>query len=91
MADNLAIFLIMAVAILSAVVLIVSTSWLRNRSRLEAAAAGEVGATERVALLSNENEELRGQVGQLRDRLEVLERIATDPAERTARSIEQLR
>jgi hypothetical protein len=41
--------------------------------------------------LSSENEKLRGQVGRLEERLAVLERIATDPAERTAREIENLR
>jgi cell division protein FtsB len=90
MDDNLANFLILAVAILSTVALVVSTSWLRNRLRL-AEAAGRAGAPERVEQLSAENETLRGQVSQMKERLEVLERIATDPAERTAREIEQLR
>lgn len=38
-----------------------------------------------------ENRDLKGQVGRLEQRLAVLERIATDPAERTAREIESLR
>jgi hypothetical protein len=38
-----------------------------------------------------ENQDLKGQVGRLEQRLAVLERIATDPAERTAREIESLR
>jgi cell division protein FtsB len=41
--------------------------------------------------LARENEGLRGTVGKLEERIAVLERIATDPAERTAREIEQLR
>ena len=41
--------------------------------------------------LADENERLRTQVGRLEERLAVLERIATDPAERTAREIEKLR
>ena len=45
----------------------------------------------RVERLEDENGRLRGEVGQLKERLAVLERIATDPAERTAREIEQLR
>ena len=45
----------------------------------------------KVALLTNENERLTGQVSRLEDRIAVLERIATDPAERTAREIEALR
>ena len=48
-------------------------------------------ATHQVHLLSTENEKLRGQVSRLEERLAVLERIATDPAERTAREIEKLR
>lgn len=49
-------------------------------------------ASERkVELLSNENERLTGQVSRLEERIAVLERIATDPAERTAREIEALR
>lgn len=48
-------------------------------------------AARKIELLSNENDRLKGQVGRLEERLAVLERIATDPAERTAREIEQLR
>jgi hypothetical protein len=44
-----------------------------------------------VELLSSENAGLKGQVSRLEERIAVLERIATDPAERTAREIEQLR
>ena len=52
---------------------------------------GEVDNERRVELLTNENERLNGQVGRLEERIAVLERIATDPAERTAREIEALR
>jgi len=45
----------------------------------------------KVMLLTNENERLTGQVSRLEERIAVLERIATDPAERTAREIEALR
>jgi hypothetical protein len=44
-----------------------------------------------TALLSAENERLTGRIGRLEERIAVLERIATDPAERTAREIEALR
>ena len=50
-----------------------------------------VEATRKVALLTGENERLHGQVGRLEERIAVLERIATDPAERTAREIDALR
>lgn len=48
-------------------------------------------ATRKIELLSSENERLTGQIGRLEERLRVLERIATDPAERTAREIDALR
>ncbi|HET9810314.1 MAG TPA: hypothetical protein VFP53_01295 [Sphingomicrobium sp.] len=48
-------------------------------------------STRKVALLTQENERLIGQVTRLEERIATLERIATDPAERTAREIEQLR
>ena len=52
---------------------------------------GDAEAAGRVERLEDENGRLRGELGQLKERLAVLERIATDPAERTAREIEQLR
>jgi len=48
-------------------------------------------AERHIELLSKENEGLKGKVERLEDRISVLERIATDPAERTAREIEKLR
>ena len=50
-----------------------------------------VGDAEENARLAHENESLRLTTRRLEERLAVLERIATDPAERTAREIEQLR
>ena len=38
-----------------------------------------------------ENDELKRSVAELTERLTVLERIATDPAERVSREIEELR
>jgi cell division protein FtsB len=49
------------------------------------------GANRKIELLSSENERLKSQLDRLEERLSVLERIATDPAERTARQIEELR
>ena len=45
----------------------------------------------KISLLSTENERLTGQISRLEERIAVLERIVTDPAERTARDIEALR
>ncbi len=51
----------------------------------------QIDAERKIELLTSENEKLTGQVGRLEERLRVLERIATDPAERTAREIDALR
>ncbi|GAA0482981.1 hypothetical protein GCM10009096_26690 [Parasphingorhabdus litoris] len=52
---------------------------------------GDPNAERKIELLSNENEELVGKIDRLQERLAVLERIATDPAKRTADEIEALR
>ena len=44
-----------------------------------------------LQLLTSENAGLKNHVTKLENRIAVLERIVTDPAERTAREIEQLR
>ncbi|MDP5278015.1 hypothetical protein Q9Q95_03695 [Sphingomonas sp. DG1-23] len=54
-------------------------------------AKGDPEADRKIELLSTENERLTGQISRLEDRIAVLERIATDPAERTAREIDSLR
>jgi hypothetical protein len=77
----------------------VATSWIRARHGYpienEWSGVSHKGespeATRRIELLTNENEELKGKMSRLEERLAVLERIATDPAERTAREIERLR
>lgn len=77
----------------------VLTSWIRARHGYPienewsgVAHKGESpDAARKIELLTSENERLTGQIGRLEERLAVLERIATDPAERTAREIEQLR
>ena len=67
----------------------------RNRARGELTEAfvpgQQIDATRKIELLTNENEKLTGQIGRLEERIRVLERIATDPAERTAREIDALR
>ena len=62
-----------------------------RRSRRRSIGATDLAAERQVLLLSTENEKLTGKIGRLEERLAVLERIATDPAERTAREIEALR
>lgn len=51
----------------------------------------DLAASRQIEVLANENAGLKGKIGRLEERLAVLERIATDPAERTAREIENLR
>jgi hypothetical protein len=48
-------------------------------------------AERKVALLSNENEQLTGKLSRLEERVAVLERIATDKGVRLAEEIENLR
>lgn len=51
----------------------------------------ELETTRQIELLSSGNSELQGKIVRLEERIAVLERIATDPAERTAREIDALR
>ncbi|KTT69270.1 hypothetical protein NS334_14970 [Sphingomonas endophytica] len=63
----------------------ISDDWGRNIDR------SNPEAERHLRLLTSENERLAGQVGRLEERIAVLERIATDPATRTAREIDALR
>lgn len=45
---------------------------------------------ERIKLLSSENAQLRAEMGSLKDRLETVERIATETPSRLAREIDAL-
>ena len=85
-----------------AIIVISTAGWLINnwiRARHGYAPSDDWGRTlkrepdaeRQVELLNSENERLTGQVSRLEERIAVLERIATDPAERTAREIEALR
>jgi hypothetical protein len=47
-------------------------------------------AMERIKLLTNENAQLRAEVGSMKDRLETDERIVTDQPLRLAQEIDQL-
>ena len=78
----------------------VANNWLRLRhgyepegwrSKRQRRTDGALEADRQVSLLTGENEQLHGKVSRLEERIAVLERIATDPAERTARAIDALR
>ncbi len=45
---------------------------------------------ERIKLLTNENAQLRAEMGSIKDRLETVERIVTDQPLRLAKEIDQL-
>jgi len=47
-------------------------------------------ALERIKLLTNENAQLRAELGSVKDRLETIERIVTDQPLRLAKEIDQL-
>jgi hypothetical protein len=49
------------------------------------------GEDDRTKALVTENEQLKSKVGQLEERLKVLERIATDPSRQLADEIDRLR
>ena len=83
---NIAVFIpIIAICCSAAIIL----AWMSYRhERLKWEALGKDGDQRG---LEAENERLRATIERLEDRMAVLERIATDPAERTAREIEELR
>ena len=88
MNDTVAIFVVLMTAMVLLAALLFG--WMRSRGQIKAATSG-LEASRQVELLSNENAGLKGQVSRLEERIAVLERIATDPADRTAREIDQLR
>ena len=83
------VFLIPVAGIIGGTVMFVAAlNFVRERLAHKAGLAGNPRENEKLA---SEDAALRGTVGRLEERIAVLERIATDPAERTAREIEQLR
>jgi hypothetical protein len=84
--------LIPVVAILaSACVVIALLHFSHERAKLKQRISGSSEEARENAQLAGENDRLKLTVERLEDRIAVLERIATDPAERTAREIERLR
>lgn len=47
-------------------------------------------SAERIKLLTNENAQLRAEIGSVKDRLETVERIVTDQPSKLAREIDSL-
>lgn len=69
----------------------VVTTLLKVQTRFHGPEDEERLATKEAEAIRAENEELKQRVAELTERLVVLERIATDPAERVSREIEKLR
>lgn len=75
----------------------VITTWIRARHGYpidewsDGSASGEIETRRAAELMARENEQLKGQIGRLEERIATLERIATDPAERISREIDGLR
>ncbi|MDQ2892596.1 MAG: hypothetical protein M3R64_05835 [Pseudomonadota bacterium] len=77
----------------------VLTTWLRMRHGYPLDGAwgqsvypkNDAETTERVKLLSQENAQLRAELGSIKDRLGNVERIVTDGSHELTREIEQLR
>jgi hypothetical protein len=88
MNEDVGVFILLLIAMVG--FFVIGLTLIKYRA-LGKSAAGALAAKREVALLSSENMGLKGQVGRLEERIAVLERIATDPAERTAREIERLR
>ena len=70
----------------------VANNWIRARHGFEPEAEeDDRPSKKKLDAICAENAELKQQLKQLNERMAVMERIATDPAERTAREIESLR
>ena len=71
----------------------VANNWIRARHGypMEEEHHDDAPRKRQVDQLGVENQQLKAHIGRLEERLAVLERIATDPAEQTAREIERLR
>jgi hypothetical protein len=83
--------LIPIVAILATAVVIIQVLRYLQFKQVGVAPSDDSSEARENSRLTHENETLRRTVGRLEERMAVLERIATDPAERTAREIESLR
>jgi hypothetical protein len=93
--DNSFVFGIILVSLIATLIIVGMLVKLGHRiADARGRAHGEAGGSEtarELQLVTSENAGLKSQVNLLQDRISVLERIVTDPAERTAREIEQLR
>ena len=88
---NFGVFIPIVAILATAGVIVHVLKYLQSRNELRGRASGGEADSRENARLAQENDLLRRTVGRLEERMAVLDRIATDPAERTAREIESLR
>ena len=75
----------------------VITTWIRAKHGYpidewsDGSGSGEIETRRAAELMARENDQLKGQIGRLEERIATLERIATDPSERISREIDNLR
>lgn len=75
----------------------VITTWIRAKHGYpidewgDGSGTGEIETRRAAELMARENDQLKGQIGRLEERIATLERIATDPSERISREIDNLR
>lgn len=83
------VFAISAVSIVAGIV----NNWIKARHGypLEEGCRTPPANKQKMDAICAENQDLKKRLAEVTDRLAVLERIATDPAERVSREIEQLR
>jgi len=83
---------VFAISALSIVASLINT-WIKARHGypIEENCHQTPGKKRQMDAICAENKELKTRLAEVTERLAVLERIATDPAERVAREIEELR
>ena len=83
---------VFAISALSIVAGLINT-WIKARHGypIEEKCNHSSGKTRQMDAMCAENQELKHRLSEVTERLKVLERIATDPAQRVARQIEELR
>ena len=88
---NLGILIPIVAILASAGIITQYLRYLQSRNEARDRSAATSSEARENARLAQENEALKRTVERLESRMAVLEAIATDPAERTAREIERLR
>jgi len=84
---------VFAISVVSIVAGLINT-WIKARHGYpieQECSRGSGRSKPQMDAICAENQELKDRLAQVTDRLAVLERIATDPATRVAKEIEQLR